>query len=198
MMKQHHYTGTMPVAIRLIGAWRLQPDKKDRRLRSLAPLFLAACVISVPPTRWKEPVLELTRLVRVEDDRLPYLSGLIADTVGIIRRQGMADLIVSYADPSENHHGGVYQACSWQYHGQRKPSITGLDVNGWYVPGRTCNDKWGTRSARKLQALFPEWQILPHRDTGKHLYWKALNRRGKRKAQRLGLQSKPYPKPNEH
>lgn len=36
--------------------------------------------------------------------------------------------------------------------------------------------------------------VDPHFDEGKHIYWRALNKSGKRKALRLGLENKPYPK----
>lgn len=38
-------------------------------------------------------------------------------------------------------------------------------------------------------------EAVPHFDSGKYLYWKALSKAGKRKADRLGLKALPYPKP---
>jgi len=37
--------------------------------------------------------------------------------------------------------------------------------------------------------------VEPHYDNGKHCYWKPVNKAGMQKALRLGLQSRPYPKP---
>ena len=36
----------------------------------------------------------------------------------------------------------------------------------------------------------------PHFDTGKHVYWRALTKTGRRQAEALGLRSCAYPKPD--
>jgi hypothetical protein len=105
------------------------------------------------------------------------------------------DLLVSYADAGEGHHGGVYQASGWNYDGQRAASIDGLTIDGQFIPGRTCNSIYGTRSPSKVRTLLGQ-NVEPHIDIGKHLYWRALNRAGEAKALRLGLKCLPYPKPN--
>lgn len=73
--------------------------------------------------------------------------------------------------------------------------MDGLLVNGKFYPGRTCVSKFGTRSPVLLKDKRPEWDILPHFDEGKHLYWKALDKNGLKKAQEYGLEAHPYPKP---
>jgi hypothetical protein len=103
---------------------------------------------------------------------------------------------VSFADWTQHHHGGVYQAAGWMYDGLRDPATDGIFVDGKFFPDRTCNHKWGTRSPDKLRELMPGKVIEKHYDEGKHLYWKSLNVAGKTRAKRLGLKSLPYPKPN--
>lgn len=152
---------------------------------------IAAALFSFPPTRWSENVLELTRLVRRNGCRVP-LTRLISLSCARLKKHGY-DLLVSYADETQGHHGGVYQAASWHYHGQRSPANDGVFINGKYFPGRTCNTKWGTRSPNKLRALLG-CAVEPHCDAGKHLYWRNLTRSGKGKAVRLGLKNKAYPK----
>jgi hypothetical protein len=157
---------------------------------------VAAVVFSPPPAQWGEEVYELSRLVRHPSAAVP-LTWLISQACVWIRRtHPEADLLVSFADPAEGHHGGVYQAASWRYAYRSKRDTDGLFVNGVFVPGRTCNARWGTRSALRLRESHPEWQIEYSRTEGKHLYWRALRRSGQAKAARLGLQSLPYPKPN--
>lgn len=159
--------------------------------------LVAVVVFGVPPTRWSEPVVELTRLVR-HDMFQPPLSSLIATACRDIKREGNADLLVSFADASKGHHGGVYQACSWRYHGQRDRRMDGLLVNGHFVPGRTCNSAWGTQSATAIKQRYGDQvEIEPHYDEGKHLYWRALTKAGVGKARRLGLEDNPYPKSNQ-
>lgn len=152
---------------------------------------VAACVVSIPPTRWSEPVYELSRLVKA-DGATCSLSQLIALTMRECRRRNM-ELIVSFADWTQRHHGGVYQACSWNFGGTREPRMDGVVIEGRFVPGRTANSVYGTRSVRALAARGVVAE--PHFDNGKHLYWVALTNNGKRMAQSLGLKSFPYPKP---
>jgi len=103
---------------------------------------------------------------------------------------------VSFADWTERHHGGIYQAAGWQYAGMRERRMDGLIVNGQFKSGRSCNHAWGTRSPERLRAVLPSADIEPHYDEGKHLYWRALTVAGKTRAKRLGLDSLPYPKPD--
>jgi hypothetical protein len=156
---------------------------------------VAACVFATPPTRWSEPVVELVRLVRKPGPRVP-LSKLVSMTIARVRAMGY-DLAVSFADAAQDHHGGVYQSCGWHYAGKRERAMDGLIVDGVFVPGRSCNSAWGTRSPEKLRTILPKSTIVAHYDDGKHLYWKAINKSGKTKATRLGLPSQPYPKPQQ-
>jgi hypothetical protein len=124
------------------------------------------------------------------------LTGLISATVRHIKRRFAIDvnLLVSFADTTHDHHGGIYQAASWNYHGQRAPSMDGVIINGTFIPGRTCNSVYGTRSPTLLSERL-QTEVTPHYDQGKHLYWIPLRHAGKRQADRLNLNQLPYPKP---
>ena len=113
------------------------------------------------------------------------LSGLISATVRLCRRRGH-DLLVSFADSTHGHHGGIYQAASWNYAGKRDKTVDGCIINGVFIAGRSCNSRWGTRSPVKL-AVKLRTRVIPHYDEGKHLYWKPLNRKGREKARRLKI-----------
>ena len=138
-------------------------------------------------------VIELIRLVRTPECDAP-LSGLVSETTRWVRRLKVCDLVVSFADATVGHHGGIYQAASWIYHGQRERRMDGVVIGGKFVPGRMANNAYGTRSPAKLNERGID--AVPHYDDGKHLYWRALNRSGRQKAKRLGLLSMPYPKPD--
>lgn len=162
-------------------------------------LAIASVFYSIPATRWKEPVLELCRLVRDETvEPKPTLSYLISKSIKTLKSATKFNLIISFADSSHGHHGGIYQACSWYYHTFRKPRIDGFIIDGIFVAARTCNHRYGTSSVPKLLKMFSAKGIscVPHLDTGKHLYWKPLDNLGKEKAIRLGLTQSSYPKPN--
>lgn len=133
--------------MQLVGTWHL-----DGGLFGDSGAAVAACYFSLPPTRWAEPVVELTRLVRVEGCDLLPLSGLIAETVRWCKRKQVSDLLVSFADWTHTHHGGIYQACSWAYGGCRERRMDGVIENGVFIPGRTANGIWGTQSPARLAA----------------------------------------------
>ena len=190
LVKRHHYSRRPAGAAQVVGTWH-----KPGGLFGDRGEAVAACVFSIPPTRWSEEVWELSRLVRSAGVDLPPLSGLISATVRFIAKRKLADLLVSFADKTQGHHGGVYQAASWNYAGARYRRMDGVVINGTFYAGRSCNSRWGTQSPEKLRALMPGQVIEPHFDEGKHLYWRALTKEGTRRAARLGLGAIPYTKP---
>jgi len=190
LVERHHYSHRVPANLQCVGTWHA-----DGGLFGDAGEAIAACFFSIPPTRWSEDVLELSRLVR-RPDAAVSLTGLISLTVKWLARDG-ADLLVSFADATQGHHGGIYQAASWRYAGQRERNMDGLIIDGQFMPGRSANSKWGTRSPTKLLERMPGRDIVAHYDDGKHLYWRALTVGGRAKAARLGLGSLPYPKPDK-
>ena len=184
LVKKYHCSRRAPGSVKLVGSFHL-----DGGLFGDYGQITAAAFFSSPPTRWAEPVAELSRLVRAETP-VP-LSSLISKCCEALKKRG-ENLVVSFADKTQGHHGGVYQSASWLYGGCRNRSIDGITLNGVFIPGRTCNEKWGTRSPEKLRAMGID--ARPHYDEGKHIYFKPLNVSGKTKAKRLGLINQPYPK----
>lgn len=191
LVERFHYSGRVPSNIQCVGTWHA-----DGGLFGDQGVAIAACFFSIPPTRWSEDVLELSRLVR-RPDVIVALTGLISATVRHLSRQSAIDLLVSFADATHKHHGGIYQAASWAYAGQRERRMDGLMIDGTFMPGRNANHKFGTRSPTKLRERMPGRSIEPHYDDGKHLYWRPLNKSGRLKAARFGLASLPYPKPSQ-
>lgn len=190
LIKKYHYSHRPPSAVELVGTFHAGGGL----FGDMGPA-IAAVFFSQPTAKWSERVLELSRLVRHDDCRLP-LTRLISLACKYLKKRSAIDLLISYADATAGHHGGVYQACSWNYAGQRDARNDGLMIHGQFIPGRTCNALYGTRSASKLRELNPNWAIEPHYDKGKHLYWRALAKTGEAKAGQLGLERLPYPKPD--
>ena len=181
----HHYSQRAPGGVRLCGTWW-----EGARM-------VAACFLSEPPTRWSEPVMELSRLVRVPGADSVSLTQLISQTLKSAKaRADLPRLVVSFADNTQGHHGGVYQAASWGYTAFRQPSCDGFDIDGEFVPRRTAYGRYGTSSVDMVVAIaqMGGQVATPHYDAGKHLYWKAVDREGEKVAARLGLQKLPYPK----
>jgi hypothetical protein len=187
LVEVFHYSGYIPSNIQFCATM-----KRDG-------IAIASIFYSIPATRWSEEVLELCRLVRNEEIvPKPILTSLISFSIKQIRRERKFDLLVSFADSTHSHHGGIYQAASWNYHTLRKPSHDGFIIDGDFVPRRTCNHRWGTSSRTKLVEILEAkgTSCVPHLDKGKHIYWKALDNNGKRKAERLRLTKSVYPKPD--
>lgn len=185
LISTHHYSHRMPSAVQLcFGDVDYGPPK-----------VVKACVMFSNATgRWEEPLWELTRLVRLPEYDTP-LTKLISKSLGHIRQHRLESLLISFADGEEDHHGGIYQACSWLYAGMRGERLDGFNIDGKFTPARTCNATYGTSSEEGLKAKLPNQVVESHFDLGKHLYWKALTKDGLKKAIRLGLSSKPYPRP---
>lgn len=177
-----HYSRRAKDGGRTIGTFH-RPDKHG--------LCVAACIFHEPPSIWRERVLDLHRLVRRPRHAVP-LSRLISLTCKAVKRAGIADLLISYADSTQGHHGGVYQASGWSFHGRRPAKVDGyIDPAGNFIPARTATEKLGCNRKAELVAR----GFTLHWDKGKYLYWRALTPSGMAKAARLGLQSNPYPKP---
>lgn len=182
LVTKFHYSHRPPANVQFVGSMHL-----DGGLFGGDGEAVAAAFFSIPPTRWAEPVLELSRLVRRDGER-PPLTLMISLCCRALRRLGN-DLLVSFADRTQGHEGIVYRAAGWVYGGCRERAMDGILIDGAFYPGRTCNSLFGTRSPDKLKTLFPHKVIEAHFDEGKHLYWRALGRRGLAKAKRLGLET---------
>lgn len=187
LVERFHYSHLWPSNALIVGTFH-----HDGGLFGDSGEAYAACVFGYPAARWSEPVLELVRLVRAEAVDVS-LSQLVSTTSQWAHKKGHP-LLVSYADATQGHHGGIYQACSWNYDGQRARRMDGVLINGEFMPGRNANHLYGTQSPRKLieQGVAAE----PHYDEGKHLYWRSRGRAGRKRAERLGLRCAAYPKPN--
>lgn len=190
LVMQHHYSHSIPAAIQCIATAHEDGGLFGDRGRAVAAVFF-----TIPPTRWSEPVWELSRLIKLDGVEFP-LTSLVSFACRVIRRRKAADLLVSFADSTRGHHGGIYQAASWTYGGQRAPATSGVMVGGEYVPGRSANTRWGTRSPSALLERHGV-EAVNVWDTGKYLYWRALNGPGRHRARRLALASLPYPKPGK-
>lgn len=186
LVLDHHYSARMPACLKLgFGAIDRGPPRQT----------MACALYSWATGRWPPNMAwELTRLVRLPEYDQP-LTKLISKSVAYIRRNNLIDLLVSFADLEEDHHGGIYQAASWIYSGMRGQRVDGYNIDGNFVPARTCFSKYGTTSLSGIRTKLPKAEVEEHYDQGKHLYWKPLSKQGMAKGVGMGLESVPYPKP---
>ncbi len=88
-------------------------------------------------------------------------------------------LVVSYADPEQGHHGGVYQAGNWIYKGLSSKAVK-VFYKGKWTHKKTVDDAGVDQSGLKKKVV-----------QGKHTYLMPLDK--EMRANILPL-SKPYPK----
>lgn len=101
-------------------------------------------------------------------------------------------LVVSYADSSQGHHGGIYQACGWIYTGSKEYHV--LRIHGVDVHPRTVYARFG-RGGQSVTWLRKHVDPLAERrDSGlKHKYLMPLD--ADMRSRVIAL-AKPYPKRN--
>ncbi len=133
---------------------------------------------------------ELTRVALSRHDT--PVSRIIRVAMCIMRKRSPGiRLVVSFADPGEGHHGGIYQACNWIFAGVSSKSVQykGPDGNLWHprmvkVQGfTTC---YGVR-----RKTFKPAQCEQIKRPGKYRYLMPLDAEMRRQIEPL---RQPYPK----
>ena len=141
-------------------------------------------------------VYELTRLWI--DDSVPKNgeSFLISNSLKKLDKE----IIISYADTTQNHLGIVYQASNWQYIGLTKP-IKDIRIKGMDLHPASITDKFRGQKNRveKIKKMFGEENIYREDRAQKFRYvtFNANKRRKKELMKKLTYSILPYPK-KEH
>lgn len=181
-----HYSRTMPVGRSVyFGVW------EDEQYigavifgRGASPALGKAYGLNVMQ------VCELTRVALRE--HVAPVSQIVAVALDVLRRQSPGlRLVVSFADPVQGHHGGIYQAGNWLYLGTSAPShlwrvrATGELLHQRMVSATGALRQFGrvTRSRRIDECDRIE---VP----GKHRYVMPLDRAMRRQLAKRAL---PYP-----
>lgn len=169
-----HYSRVLPTGkLVKIGAWEGDPSR-----------FAGAVIFSRGASPWlgeaysldHTELCELTR-VALRDHQAP-VSQIVARSLSVLREVGPGlRLVVSFADPSEGHHGGIYQAGNWIYTGQSNP------VTEYLIDGRWRHTRGAYHHPKRATA---PTRTMP----GKHRYLYPLDKQMRRRLTRLAL---PYP-----
>jgi hypothetical protein len=115
-------------------------------------------------------VCELTRVALTEHNT-PVSQILSISRKLLCQKNPGLKLIVSYADPQQDHKGGIYQADNWDYIGhsiaQREVMINGVEYHK-----RTVYARYGTASVKKLNNRIPnkDFSHAPKRFKYKYVY----------------------------
>ncbi len=186
LILRHHYSKRIPIGI----CFTMSIRNKNK--------IMATCYFSnMTAGHWGEDIIELSRLVKLNSFDYP-LTQLISKSLKKLKKRGF-DLVISYADSQQNHHGGIYQAASWNYHGIRgENSVCGYTIDGAFFHRRSLYSQFGSSSEDVIKKIKKTGKkVKKVKEPGKHLYWKALNKKGKQKAKKLLLNSIAYPKPGK-
>lgn len=135
-------------------------------------------------------VAELTRVAL--DKHISPVSRIVAVAIRFLRTQSDGlRLIVSYADPSHGHVGGIYQAGGWMYVGQSPSSVEYIAPDGKQWHGRMVSATGRQRVYGVERAVWRHDQCRPVTVPGKYKYLMPLDQA--MRAQIAPL-AKPYPK----
>lgn len=118
--------------------------------------------------------------------RCQPLSRFVAWALRWLRANTELRYCLSYADPSAGHHGGIYQALSFDYVAQSKGNAVWTNpLTGQRASGRSFDQRRPEYKAGWVRA----------KSSGKHLYIKPINEPRKKLLARFDWQPLPYPKP---
>jgi hypothetical protein len=147
LVREHHYArGGSNTAVYVHGLYWAGME------------FLCGVAWWLPPTRvacesvnrreWQR-VLSLTRMVMAPGIPKNACTFLLARSVKAIKQDGRFVSLVTYADESQGHTGGVYRAANWDYVGRTGPYPRWLDQDDKQVaPKATVN-----RTKSQMEAL---------------------------------------------
>ena len=175
-----HYSKTLPVGKMVkIGAWE---DGKfigvvifawgmNKDLGSPYGLKLGECA-------------ELVRVALTK--HRSEVSKILSIATRFLKKQSPGlRILVSFADPSEGHHGGIYQANGWQYAGTSPPSTE------WLLNGKRLNRRAYTGSNFGQAKMQVPKGAIKRKVQGKHRYLMPLDNEMRKSILPL---AKPYPK----
>ena len=149
---------------------------------------------------YQDSFLELNRLVINEGANKNALSFFVSQSLKQLPRP---NVIVSYADTSQNHHGYIYQATNWIYTGlsAKRPDyhIKGLNLHSASITdilGRTDKKK-GIKQVTLLKEKYGDDFYTKDRPR-KHRYFYLIGTKKDRKEmiKNLAYKIEPYPKGN--
>jgi hypothetical protein len=181
-----HYSNSLPVPpLVKIGAWE---DGK----------FIGVVIFSRGATQNLLKPYGLTQIEGCELTRIALsehknpVSKIASLAMKFLKRANpKLRLIVSFADPNEGHHGGIYQAGNWLYSGRTSDSVEYEDSRGNRWHGRQVSPKgfkvqFGVK--RKVPRIADCKKI---HCAGKHRYLMPLDDEMRQRVQSL---ARPYPK----
>ena len=146
-------------------------------------------------------ILELTRLVIYDGYGKNIESYVISQSFKWLQKHASdVKVLISYADPEQNHSGAIYQATNWLYQGcgaiQMAPTFSlKIEKDGEWIHSRTVYSMYGSSNVEHLKRQIGHTFWLK-KEAEKHRYLYFL---GSKKDKRLFISNLkhpqlPYPK----
>lgn len=183
-----HYSRTLPTApYNTVGVW------EGGRFIGIVLFSRGNCPsIGKPFGLEQTEICELTRIA-LREHRTPVTRIIRIALTFLARRSPGLRMVVSYADPNQNHHGGIYQGAGWLFLGQTPESEEFISPSGKRIHARKVSVS-GTviMPSGRVRAFRPNQcsrRMLP----GKYKYAKVLNAGDSLHAM-LAPKAEPYPK----
>lgn len=175
-----HYSKCIPKSkLVKIGVWE---DKKFIGVVIFG--YGATSALGAPYELNMQQCCELTRVALTK--HLTPVSRILSLSLKFLKSKCPGiKLVVSFADKSQGHHGGIYQATNWIYVGQTSKTKVFIDPAGKLWHGRRASRK---KNSQK-QLVTDGWKEVIQE--GKHRYLMPLDDEMRSKIAHL---SKPYPK----
>jgi hypothetical protein len=178
-----HYSGCLPAGkLVKVGAW------EDGKFIGVVLFGRGATPnLGRPYNLGQDKCVELVRIALAKHEN--SVSRIASLAMKFLRRSNpKLRLIVSFADQSQGHHGGIYQAGNWIYNGQGNPAKFYM-IRGKLTHPRSIGAKGLVQNidgARKLDSNATVVNV-----PGKHRYLMPLDSDMRKQIEPL---SKPYPK----
>ncbi|WNM67685.1 acetyltransferase [Microbacterium phage Dropshot] len=175
-----HYSRSLPVPPHVkFGVW-----EHDKFIGVVIYSRGTAPHIGDPFGLTQEQVCELTRVALNAHDA--PVSQIIAETLRQLKERAPGlRLVVSFADPAEGHHGGIYQAGNWIYNGDTAPTPKYVDKAGRRWHSRQVNAT-GYKTQFGVKRKVPKTGDMTKIMTpGKHRYLMPLDKPMRRKIERM-------------
>lgn len=178
-----HYSKCLPVGkLVKVGAW------EDGKFIGVVLFGRGATPnLGRPYNLGQDECVELVRIALTKHDSPVSRVASLAMKF-LSRSNPKLRLIVSFADQSQGHHGGIYQAGNWVYNGQGDPSKFYM-IRGKLTHPRSIGAKGLVQNIYGARQIDPNATVVDV--PGKHRYLMPLDAEMR---ERILPLSKPYPK----
>lgn len=177
-----HYSKRMPrFKLVKIGAW-----ENDKFIGVVLFGWGATSALVNPYGLKMTQGCELTRIA-LKEHKSP-VSKIMSLAIKFLKKANPGiRLIVSFADPAQGHHGGIYQATNWIYTGKSADTINYTDKEGKSWHARNV----GFKVSKAKQIMVKKSECIAVKSPGKLRYLMPLD---KEMSIKIAPLAKPYPK----